>query len=57
MSGRTLRLTVRAILGPAQLGEFSLRPQQGSVRAVFVPLQRLQQELDLAGRVNTLLVA
>jgi hypothetical protein len=43
-AGRTLRLTVRAVLGSAELGEFSLRPQQGPVRAVFVPLQPLQQE-------------
>ena len=56
-AGRALRLTVRAIVSPADLGEFSLRPQQGPVRAVFVPLQRLQQDLDLQGRVNTLLVA
>ena len=56
-AGRTLRLNVRAIVGAADLGEFSLRPQQGDVRAVFVPLARLQQDLDLAGRVNTLLVA
>ena len=55
--GRTLRLSVRAIVGQADLGEFSLRPQQGSVRAVFVPLRRLQQELALDGRVNTLLVS
>jgi putative ABC transport system permease protein len=56
-AGRTLRLNVRAILGAAELGDFSLRPQQGDVRAIFVPLKRLQQDLDLAGRVNTLLVA
>ncbi len=55
--GRSFRLTVRAILGPDDLGEFSLRPQQGRVRAAFVPLKRLQQELDVEGRVNTLLVA
>src|SRR2546428_4555995 len=55
--GRTLRLTVRSILAPADLGEFSLQPQQGAVRAVFVPLQRLQQDLDVAARVNALLVA
>src|SRR5258706_8828574 len=55
--GRTVRLTVRGVLGPESLGEFSLQPQQGEVRAVFVPLRRLQRELDLAGRVNTLLVA
>ena len=56
-AGRALRLTVRAIVSAADLGEFSLRPQQGPVRAVFVPLQRLQQDLDLQGRVNTLLVS
>ncbi len=28
--GRTLRLSVRAIVGQADLGEFSLRPQQGA---------------------------
>ena len=55
--GRTLRLTVGAVLQPADLGEFSLQPQQGDVRAIFVPLSRLQQELDLEGRVNVLLVS
>ncbi len=55
--GRTMRLTARAIIGPGQIGEFSLRPQQGRVLAAFVPLKRLQQELDLDGRVNTLLVS
>ena len=54
--GRTLRLDVRAVLAATDLGEFSLTPQQGEVRAVFVPLRRLQQDLDLAGRVNMLLV-
>src|SRR5262249_2909797 len=55
--GRSLRLTVRATLAPGELGDFSLAPSQGEVRAVFVPLQRLQQDLDIAGRVNALLVA
>ena len=55
--GHTLRLTVGGIAGSAQLGEFSLRPQQGEVRAVFVALKRLQDDLDLHGRVNTLLVS
>jgi putative ABC transport system permease protein len=54
--GRTVRVTVKGIAGPADLGEFSLRPQQGAVRAIFVPLKRLQQDLDLQGRVNTLIV-
>jgi putative ABC transport system permease protein len=55
--GRTIRLTVRAIVGPSDLGDFSLRPQQGDVRAVFVPLKRLQQDLDVNGRVNALLIS
>ena len=55
--GRTLRLSVRAIVGLSDLGDFSLRPQQGDVRAVFVPLKRLQQDLDVSGRVNALLVS
>ncbi len=55
--GRTLRLTIGTVLSAARLGDFSLRPNQGDVRAVFVSLSRLQQEIDRAGRVNTLLVA
>ena len=39
------------------MGEFSLAPAQGPVRAVFVSLERLQRDLGLAGRVNTLLVS
>jgi putative ABC transport system permease protein len=55
--GRTVRLTVAAILERADLGEFSIRPQQGEVRAVFVPLKRLQQDLEQPGKANTLLIA
>ena len=55
--GRTLRLTVRALVPSSALGEFSLDAQQGDVRAVFVPLSRLQEELELGDRVNTLLVS
>ena len=55
--GRTLRLTVRAILQPADLGDFSIRPRQGEVRAIFVPLRRLQQDLEQARMVNALIVA
>src|SRR5262249_13996558 len=55
--GRSLRLIVRSIVQASELGDFSLRPQQGHVRAVFVPLKRLQQELGLDRRVNTLLVS
>jgi putative ABC transport system permease protein len=56
-AGVTLRLTIREALSPAQLGEFSTRPQQGGVRAVFVPLQLLQKELGHPSRVNTILVS
>jgi ABC-type lipoprotein release transport system permease subunit len=55
-SGRTMRMRIAATLGPAQLGEFSLRPQQGAVRAVFAPLDRLQRDLKLEGKVNTILL-
>lgn len=55
--GRTLRLTVGGVLPAASLGEFSLEAQQGDVRAVFVPLARLQQDLEVAGQVNALLVS
>jgi putative ABC transport system permease protein len=55
--GRTLRFTVRAVQPASSLGEFSLEPGQGDVRAVFVPLRRVQQELGATGRVNTMLVA
>ena len=55
--GRTLRLTVRAVVDTAMLGEFSLEAQQAAVRAVFVPLSRLQPGLEIDDRVNTVLVA
>ncbi|MBC8030515.1 MAG: FtsX-like permease family protein [Pyrinomonadaceae bacterium] len=55
--GSTLRLTIREALTANQLGEFSTRPQQAAVRAVFVPLQLLQKELDQQDKVNVLLVS
>jgi ABC-type lipoprotein release transport system permease subunit len=55
--GRTSRFIVRNVLSAAALGEFSVRPQQGNVRAVFVPLKRLQRELEQDGKVNTILVS
>ncbi|HMD71618.1 MAG TPA: FtsX-like permease family protein [Bryobacteraceae bacterium] len=51
--GKTIRLTVARSAAP--LHEFSLRPQQGDVRAVYVPLARLQRDLNQPGKVNTLL--
>ena len=55
--GRTMRLRVREVLAPAALGDFSFRPQQGFLRAVFVNLQRMQGDLELDREANTLLLA
>src|SRR5215218_7247987 len=55
--GSSARLTVRETLPAAELGEFSVRPRQSEVRAVFVPLTSLQRSLDRVGRVNTILFA
>ena len=55
--GRTIRLNITRALPGESLGEFSLQPQHGAVRAVFVSLSFLQRELEQAGRVNTILVA
>src|SRR3982750_1261182 len=53
---RTVRLTMDAVLGSDQLGEFSLQPRQSETRAVFLPLTRVQRDLGITGRVNTILV-
>ena len=55
--GRTIRLVCGEILSPHTLSEFSLQPGQASVLTVFVPLKRLQIDLEQPGRVNTLLVS
>jgi ABC-type lipoprotein release transport system permease subunit len=55
--GRTLRATVRAVVPRQSLGEFSLQAQQGEIRAVFLPLARVQRDLGLGSRVNALLVS
>jgi putative ABC transport system permease protein len=55
--GRTLRLDVGQIVGRESLGEFALDAQQGGVRAIFVPLAVLQEELERRDRVNALLVS
>jgi putative ABC transport system permease protein len=54
--GRTVRFNVGAVLDSKQLGEFALRPTQGDVYAIFVPLRRLQRDLQQQNRVNTLLL-
>ena len=55
--GRTVRLTVASTAAREQLGEFAIKPQQAEVRAIFAPLRRIQRDLGVAGRVNTLLIA
>ena len=47
--GRTVRLTLSGVLPRDRLGEFSVKPQQADVRAVFAPIRRLQRDLARAG--------
>lgn len=54
-TGKTLRMNAGRILPAASLGEFSLRPTQGSMHCIFVPIARLQRDLNQRGRANTLL--
>ncbi len=56
-AARTLRVSLRLRLAADRLGEFSLRPRQDAVRAVFVSLSRLQRELEQPARANTILIA
>jgi putative ABC transport system permease protein len=56
-AGRSLRLTVRQVLARENLGEFSLSPRQGSIRAIFVSLARMQTLLDQRDRANVILIA
>jgi hypothetical protein len=44
--GRSIRLQVQGTLSRESMGEFSLAPQQGRARAVFVSLARLQRDVD-----------
>ncbi len=53
---RTLRLTLRETLPAAALGDFSIQPQQGVARAVFVPLKLLQKEIEQQGKANLILI-
>ena len=55
--GSTLRLTVQETLSPDAVGEFSLQPQQGDVRAVFVPLSLLQRTIDQSDKANLILIS
>ena len=56
-TGERIRVTVTRILDDAALGEFSLAPTQGPVFALYVPMGRLQRDLGLGDRANTILLA
>ena len=55
--GRSVRLRVQGTLPAASMGEFSIAPSQGPVRAIFVDLARLQRDLEQPGRANALLIS
>jgi putative ABC transport system permease protein len=65
ITGERIRLTIARVLdrtspalsGVEGLGEFSLAPSQGPVLALYVAMDRLQRDLALGDRVNTLLIA
>ena len=56
ITGQRIRLTIARVLDRATLGEFSLSPSQGPVLSLYVAMDRLQRDLDLGDRVNTLLL-
>ena len=53
----SITVTVRAILPSERMARFSLKPTPEPVRNAFVPMRLLQKRLDLAGRINTILIA
>jgi ABC-type antimicrobial peptide transport system permease subunit len=55
--GRTIRLSIRETLSTSDLGDFSIRPQQGTARTIFVSLRRLQRDLEQPSKVNAILVS
>ena len=55
-TGERLRATVARVLDGTPLSEFSLAPAQGAVLAVYLPMGRVQRDLDLGDRANTLLL-
>jgi putative ABC transport system permease protein len=54
--GKTVRLACRKILPSDKLGEFALRSTQGDVCSIFVPISRLQRDLDQPSRANAILL-
>ncbi len=56
-AGRTIRLNCGGMVDESALGEFALRPSQGTVFSLFVPLRRLQKDLAQPARINTILLS
>ena len=56
-TGQRIRLTIARVIERGSLGEFSLAPSQGPVLSVYVAMDRLQRDLALGERANTLLIA
>ncbi len=54
---KTIRMSCQATLAADRLGEFALRPHQGKIYSIFVPLNLLQKEIGQPGRANTLLLS
>ncbi|MBN2241654.1 MAG: ABC transporter permease [Acidobacteria bacterium] len=55
--GKSMRLSCRQILPADRLGEFALRPGQGEVYSIFVPLERLRKDLNRPSGVNAVLLS
>jgi ABC-type lipoprotein release transport system permease subunit len=55
--GINIRVNFHAAVPTESLGEFSLRPSQESVHAVFVSLRTLQKEMKQENKINTILVS
>jgi putative ABC transport system permease protein len=56
-TSRAVRVSFAGTLSRSDLGEFSLRAQQEAVRAIFVPIARLQRDLELPDGANVVLMA
>ncbi len=55
-TSRVLRFRVAKEVTPAALSDFALRPRQGEVHAVFVPIDRLRRDLGVGTRANAVLL-
>jgi ABC-type lipoprotein release transport system permease subunit len=56
-TGRTVRLVCSGMVPSSDLGEFSLRSNPSTIRSIFVPLTRLQADLDQEASVNAVLIS